>query len=123
MKYYILQKNSKKKVPGKTNRLLSLIRHEPHRKRRGQHYSTAACVFVAAVTFLPSHCLTTRWISTEPLPSNDKGIHIQTTGFVKYAAEMDSGAMIYIPSYIKFDSAIRKSIGGIHSHTNSMKIT
>jgi hypothetical protein len=30
---------------------------------------------------------------------------------MKYAVEMDSGAMIYIPSFIKIDSAIQKLIG------------
>jgi hypothetical protein len=33
---------------------------------------------------------------------------------VKYAVEMDSGAMIYIPSLIKIGSAIRKLIEEIH---------
>jgi hypothetical protein len=41
--------------------------------------SIVAPVFVNAVTFLPSHCLATiGGIFTEPLPSNDRGIHIQT---------------------------------------------
>jgi hypothetical protein len=40
---------------------------------------------------------------------------------MKYAAEMGSGAMIYIPSFIKFGSAIQKLIRGIHRHTDSMK--
>jgi hypothetical protein len=39
-------------------------------------------------------------------------------GFMKYAAEMGSGAMIYIPSFIKTGSGIQKLIvGGIHRHT------
>jgi hypothetical protein len=49
------------------------------------------------------------------LPSNDKGIHIQTDwweGFIKYAVEMGSGAMIYIPSFKKIVSAIQKLTGG-----------
>jgi hypothetical protein len=41
---------------------------------------------------------------------------------MKYAAEMSSGAMIYIPSLIKIGSAIQKLIGGIHRHTDSMEI-
>jgi hypothetical protein len=39
---------------------------------------------------------------------------------MKYAVEMGSGAMIYIPSFIKYGSAIHKLIGGttqIHRHT------
>jgi hypothetical protein len=35
---------------------------------------------------------------------------------MKYAIEMGSGAMIYIPSFIKIVS------GGIHMHTDSMAI-
>jgi hypothetical protein len=42
---------------------------------------------------------------------------------MKYAAEMGSGAMIYIPSFIHIDSGIRKLIGGIHRHTDSMVIS
>jgi hypothetical protein len=37
--------------------------------------SIAACVFVTAVTFLPSWCLATIRIFTEPLPSNDKDFY------------------------------------------------
>jgi hypothetical protein len=36
-------------------------------------------------------------------------------GFKKYAVEMGSGAMIYIPSFIKVGSSIQKFMGGIHS--------
>jgi hypothetical protein len=41
---------------------------------------------------------------------------------MKYAVEMGSGAMIYIPSVIKIGSGIQKSIGGggVHSRTDSM---
>jgi hypothetical protein len=38
---------------------------------------------------------------------------------MKYAAEMGSGAIIYIPSFI---SGIQKLIGGIQGHTDSMEI-
>jgi hypothetical protein len=33
-------------------------------------------------------------------------------GFMKYAIEMDSGAMIYILNFIKIGSGIQKLIGG-----------
>jgi hypothetical protein len=33
---------------------------------------------------------------------------------MKYTVEMGSGAMIFIPSFIKVVSAIQKLIGGIH---------
>jgi hypothetical protein len=40
-------------------------------------------------------------------------------GFMKYGAEMGSGAIIYIPNLIKIGSGIRKLIGGIHRHTDT----
>jgi hypothetical protein len=42
---------------------------------------------------------------------------------MKYADETDSGYMIYIPSFIKIGSEIRKSKRGIHRYTYSMEIT
>jgi hypothetical protein len=54
-----------KQVLGRTNRLLSLIWHRPHRKWRVQQF------FYCCV------CIRCRGnIFTEPLPSNDRGIHI-----------------------------------------------
>jgi hypothetical protein len=41
---------------------------------------------------------------------------------MKYAVEMGSGAMIYIPNFIKVGSGIQKLIGGIYRHTDSMEI-
>jgi hypothetical protein len=42
---------------------------------------------------------------------------------MKYAAEMGSGAMIYIPSFITIGSGIQKFIGrGVHRHTDRMEI-
>jgi hypothetical protein len=41
---------------------------------------------------------------------------------MKYAVEMGSGAMIYIPSFMKTGSGTQKLIGGIHRHTDSMEI-
>jgi hypothetical protein len=62
-----------------------------------------------------------------PLPSNNKGIHIQThrltEGFMKYAVEMGSGAIIYIPHFLKTGSRIQKLIGKIHRHTDSKMIS
>jgi hypothetical protein len=57
-----LQINWEKEVLGRTNRLFSLIRHGPHWKRRVQQF-LYCCV-----------CIRYRGnVSTEPLPSNDKG--------------------------------------------------
>jgi hypothetical protein len=39
---------------------------------------------------------------------------------MKYAVEMGSDAMIYIPSFIKIGPGIQK--GRIHRHTGSMEI-
>jgi hypothetical protein len=38
---------------------------------------------------------------------------------MKYAVEMASGAMMYIPSFIKIGSAIQKLIGGIYIDTQT----
>jgi hypothetical protein len=35
---------------------------------------------------------------------------------MKYAAEIGSGAMMYVPSFIKIGSGIQKLIGGTHTH-------
>jgi hypothetical protein len=42
---------------------------------------------------------------------------------MKYAVEKESGAMIYVPSFIKIGSNIRKLMGGgVHRHTERMEI-
>jgi hypothetical protein len=41
---------------------------------------------------------------------------------MKYAVEMGSVAIIYIPSFIKIDSRIHKLYGGIHSHIDRTDI-
>jgi hypothetical protein len=38
---------------------------------------------------------------------------------MKYAVELDSGAMIYIRNLMTMDLAIQKSIWGIHMHTDT----
>jgi hypothetical protein len=44
--------------------------------------------------------------------------------FMKYAVDIGSGAMIYIPSSMKIGSGIQKLMGGMHRHrdTDSMVI-
>jgi hypothetical protein len=42
---------------------------------------------------------------------------------MKYAVEMGSGAMIYIPSLINISSAVQKLMDATHGHTESMDIT
>jgi hypothetical protein len=41
---------------------------------------------------------------------------------MKYEIQMSSGAMIYIPSFIKISSGIQKLIRGIHGHTDRKEI-
>jgi hypothetical protein len=41
---------------------------------------------------------------------------------MKYAVQMVSDTMIYIPSFIKVGSAIQKLAGRTHTHTDSMMI-
>jgi hypothetical protein len=41
---------------------------------------------------------------------------------MKYAIEMGSVDIIYIPSFIKIGSGIQKLIEGIHRHTDRMEI-
>jgi hypothetical protein len=65
----------------------------------------AACVFVAAVTFLPNRCLAT--IGGFTYRHTD-----WWEGFMKYGVEMGSGAMVYIPSLIKIGSGTQKLMGG-----------
>jgi hypothetical protein len=96
----------KQEVLGRTNRLLSFIRHGTHWKRRVQQF------FYCCV------CIRYRGnVSTEPLPSNDRGIqtHRLTT------VEMVSGAVIYVPSFIKIGSGVQRLIRGgctdTHTHT------
>jgi hypothetical protein len=42
---------------------------------------------------------------------------------MKYAFEMDSGAMLYIPSFIKIRLTIQKLIVEIHRHTDRKMIS
>jgi hypothetical protein len=41
---------------------------------------------------------------------------------VKCGVEMGSDAILFIPNFIKIDSAIQKLIQGIHGNTESMEI-
>jgi hypothetical protein len=102
-----------KKFCGKLIVYIPLIKHEPHGKRCVQQlFSFCMCIRCRGNVF------------TEPLPSNDRGYTCRHTDwwevFMKYAVEIDSGAMIYIPSFINIDSVFRKLIGG---YTDSMVIS
>jgi hypothetical protein len=60
---------------------------------------------------------------TELMPSNKRGIHIQTQTDGRFSTEMGSGAMIYIyiyiPSFIKIGSGVQKLIGGRAADTHT----
>jgi hypothetical protein len=98
----VLRSTGKKRRSGK--KLIAyfhFIRRGPHRKRRLHFFYCCKCI--------RCRCK----FSTEQLPSNDKVIHRHTywwEGFMKSAAEMGSGAMIYIPTFINIDSPIQKLI-------------
>jgi hypothetical protein len=41
---------------------------------------------------------------------------------MKYVVKMGTGAMIYVPSFIKIGSDVQKLIGRIHRHPDRMEI-
>jgi hypothetical protein len=67
----IIINNKIQEVLGRTNRLISLIRHGPHYKRRLKQFYCCVCMGYRGS------------VSTEPLPSNDRGIF---TGPSRYRA-------------------------------------
>jgi hypothetical protein len=77
--------------------------------------SIVACVFLTAVTFLPSCFLSTI-----------RGYTYRNTdwweGFFNYSVEMGSAAVIYeyVPSFIKIGSGVQRLIrGDTHTHTHT----
>jgi hypothetical protein len=63
-------------------------------------------------------------VFTEPLPRKGRGIHYTEhlsgrIGFMKYSIEMDPGAMIYIPSFIKIYSGLQNIVEGIHMYIDT----
>jgi hypothetical protein len=50
-------------------------------------------------------------VPADPLPSNDRRIHIQTLrlmrGIYEVAVEMVSGTMIHIPNFVKMVQAVK----------------
>jgi hypothetical protein len=63
----------KQEVLGRTNRLRSLIRHGPHRKRRAQQFLYCCmCIHCSGKVFAEPLRSNDTGIFTEPLPSNDR---------------------------------------------------
>jgi hypothetical protein len=82
------------------------MRHVPHIKRRAQQFFYCCVLIVAAATILPSRCL-----------AMIGGIYIHKDwweALTKYAVQMGSCAMIYLPNFIKIGSVIQKLI---HRHS------
>jgi hypothetical protein len=76
------------------------------------NFSIVACVFVTAVTSLPSRCLAT--IGGYTYRHTDRW-----EGFSISAVEMGSGAVLYVPSFIKIGWGIQKLIvGDTQTHTH-----
>jgi hypothetical protein len=65
---------------------------------------TVACAFMASVKFLSRRCLAA--IGGYAYRHTDRW-----EGFMKYAIEIGSGVMIYIPSFIMTCSAIQMLMG------------
>jgi hypothetical protein len=72
-----------------------------------------ACVFIAAVTFLPTRCLATIGGYTHT------HTHRLIEGFMQYAVEMGSGAMMYDKDRF---SLSKIDLRGGYRHTYSMVI-
>jgi hypothetical protein len=86
--------------------------HGPHRKRRVQFFYCCVCIRCRGNSF------------TELLPSNDLGGYTYRhtdwwEGFMKYTFEMGSGAMIYIPSFIRNWFRHSKVDRGGYRHTQT----
>jgi hypothetical protein len=78
------------------------------------NFSIVACVFFAMATSLLSCCIATRGYTYRYTDIWE--------GFMKYAVEMGSGTMTYIPSFIEICPGVQKLIWKIHRHTDSMVI-
>jgi hypothetical protein len=90
--------------------------------------SIVACVFVAAIMFLPRGWLATirKYLPSRCLATIEGYTYKHTDrweGFINEAVEMGSGALMYVPSFIKIGSGIQKLIGGINTHTNAQTAT
>jgi hypothetical protein len=84
---------------GRTNRLLSLIRHGHIENDASDTFSTVACVLVTAVTYLPSRCLATiGGILTESLPNKYRGGHTCARTHA-HRQQRELMSLLYFPKY------------------------
>jgi hypothetical protein len=83
---------------GRTNQIL-LYDTDRIENDASNNSSIVACVFVVAITFLPSRCLAAiggyRYRHTD-----------QWEGYMNYGVGVGTGAMIYIPTLIKIGAGI-----------------
>jgi hypothetical protein len=86
-----------------------LIRHGQHKIDVSNNSVIVASVFISAVKLLPCRCLGT--IGRFTCRHRDRWER-----FKKYAAEKDSGAMIYTPSSVKICVGIEKLIWETYGH-------
>jgi hypothetical protein len=98
-----------------------LLLSGPHRKHVSNNSFVSAFVFVAAVTFLPSHFLAklVRILPSHSL-ERQKDKYADTDwweGCMKYAVDMDSRAMMYIPGSVKTGLSIQTLMGSGDTQT------
>jgi hypothetical protein len=93
--FKIILSKVNQEVLGRIFHILFLIRHRTHRWRRLQQF------FVAARTCIPNRCVAMKGDTLT-----------EWEGFMKYAVEMGSGGMIYVPGFMKIGSIIQKLRGG-----------
>jgi hypothetical protein len=96
-----------KQVLGRTN--------SDRKETNASNSSIVLFICIAAVTFLPNRCLATAMYYIIILCIIYRHEELRES-FIKYAVEMDLGAMIwvysYIPGFMKIGSAIQKLVGG-----------
>jgi hypothetical protein len=117
LRSYRKQQDNSPRSSAKKDSPTFLWYEEPHRKGRVQQFSHC-CVSI--------RCLCNAF--TEPLPSNDRGIHIQTYRTMGEIFEVRCWEglrchnILQIRSFIKIASSIRKLTRGIHRLTDSIEI-
>lgn len=106
----ILISRSNKKFEEELNSYFPLMRQRSHRRRRIQTFFFFFCVCIC--------CRANDFAET--LPSNDRSVRMQIH---RLMAEMGSGAMLYIPIFIKTGSDNQKFIVGMHRQIESLVIS
>jgi hypothetical protein len=90
---------------------LLFLWHGQHRKRRVQQFLYCCVCIRCRCNPFTSRCIAT-------IEGYTYWLTDWWDGFTKYAFEIGSGAMIYIPSLIKIRHGVQKLTVGIHRHTS-----